>query len=214
MTGVDHEQLDVEIVDWRRYTHDRTLPEVLDAALDVFVKFGYHGTTVRAIATKAGLSVPGLYHHYSSKQEMLATLLRISNEDVMARSRAALAAAGEAPRDRFIALVENIVLYMSHRRRLARAAREIHALDEPYRSRHVALRDDLESMVLTEVEAGCGAGEFRTTDPHEATRAVLVLCQGVAEWYTAGGSKKPEQIAAQYIGFALALVEGTMVDPT
>lgn len=214
MTSVDHEQLDVEIVDWRRYTHDRTLPDVLDAALDVFVKFGYHGTTVRAIATKAGLSVPGLYHHHSSKQEMLATLLRISNEDVMARSRAALAAAGDAPRDRFIALVENIVLYMSHRRRLARAAREIHALEEPYRSRHVALRDELQHMVLTEVEAARTTGEFRTTDPDEATRAVLVLCQGVAEWYTPGGLKRPEEIAAQYIGFALALVGGSMADPT
>ncbi|MBW0100990.1 TetR/AcrR family transcriptional regulator [Pseudonocardia sp. KRD291] len=214
MTSVDHEQLDVEIVDWRRYTHDRTLPDVLDAALDVFVKFGYHGTTVRAIAMKAGLSVPGLYHHHSSKQEMLATLLRISNEDVMARSRAALAAAEDAPRDRFIALVENIVLYMSHRRRLARAAREIHALEEPYRSRHVALRDELQRMVLTEVEAARATGEFRTTDPNEATRAVLVLCQGVAEWYTPGGPKRPEEIAAQYIGFALALVGGSMADPT
>ncbi|MFR9806096.1 TetR/AcrR family transcriptional regulator, partial [Pseudonocardia sp. RS010] len=51
-------------------------------------RFGYHGTTVRSIAAKAGLSVPGLYHHYPSKQEILATLLRMSNEDVMARSRA------------------------------------------------------------------------------------------------------------------------------
>jgi AcrR family transcriptional regulator len=196
-----------EIADWRQYTHDRTLPDVLDAALDVFVKLGYHGTTVRAIATKAGLSVPGLYHHYPSKQEILATLLRMSNEDVMARSRAALDGAGESPRDRFTALVENIVLYMTHRRRLARAAREIHALEEPYRSRHVALRDELEHMVLAEVEAARAAGAFGTADPHEATRAVLVLCQGVAEWYAPGGPKRPPEIAEQYVRFALALVE-------
>jgi AcrR family transcriptional regulator len=206
MGVVENQRPAVAIADWRYYTHDRTLPDVLDAALDVFVKLGYHGTTVRAIATKAGLSVPGLYHHYPSKQEMLAALLRMSNEDVMARSRAALAGAGDDPRDRFTALVENIVLYMTHRRRLARAAREIHALEEPYRSRHVALRDELEQMVLTEVAAACAAGEFRTTDAHEATRAVLVLCQGVAEWYTPRGPKRPEEIATQYIGFALALV--------
>jgi len=195
-----------EITDWRHYTHDRNLPDVLDAALDVFVKFGYHGTTVRAIATKAGLSVPGMYHHYKSKQEMLATLLRVSNEEVMARSRAALAAAGEAPRNRFVALVENIVLYMTHRRRLARVAREIHVMDEPYRSRHIALRDELERMMLSEVTAGCAAGDFATDDPHEATRAVLVLCQGVADWYMPGGPKRPADIALQYVGFALALV--------
>ncbi|MFR9807146.1 TetR/AcrR family transcriptional regulator [Pseudonocardia sp. RS010] len=192
--------------DWRTYTHDRTLPDVLDAALDVFVRFGYHGTTVRAIAAKAGLSVPGLYHHYPSKQEILATLLRMSNEDVMARSRAALADAGDDPRDRFTALVENIVLYMTHRRRLARAAREIHVLDEPYRSQHVALRDELERMVLREVEAARACGRFSTPDAHGATRAVLVLCQGVADWYTVGGPQRPAEIAAQYVGFALAIV--------
>lgn len=209
MSVGENQQPAVDIADWRHYTHDRTLPDILDAALDVFVKLGYHGTTVRAIATKAGLSVPGLYHHYPSKQDMLATLLRMSNEDVMARSKAALAVAGDNPRDRFTALVENIVLYMTHRRRLARAAREIHALEEPYRSRHIALRDELEQMVLTEVEAACAGGEFRTTDPQEATRAVLVLCQGVAEWYTPRGPKPPAEIAAQYVGFALALVGDT-----
>jgi AcrR family transcriptional regulator len=192
--------------DWRHYTHDRNLPEVLNSALDVFVRLGYHGTSVRAIAAKAGLSVPGLYHYYNSKQEIFASLLRLSNDEVMSRSRAALASAGPAPRDRFVALVENIVLYMTHRRRLARVAREIHFLEEPYRSRHVALRDELESMVLAEVAAACAAGDFTADDPHEATRAVLVLCQGVADWYTPVGPKQPEEIARQYVGFALALV--------
>ena len=192
--------------DWRHYGYDRNLPDILEPALDVFVKLGYHGTSVRAIAAKAGLSVPGLYHYYSSKQEIFATLLRMSNDEVMSRSRAALASAGPAPRDRFAALVENIVLYMTHRRRLARVAREIHFLEEPYRSRHVALRDELERMVLAEVAAACAAGDFTTDDPHEATRAVLVLCQGVADWYTPHGPKQPAQIARQYLDFAFALV--------
>jgi AcrR family transcriptional regulator len=192
--------------DWRHYGYDRNLPDILEPALDVFVKLGYHGTSVRAIAAKAGLSVPGLYHYYSSKQEIFATLLRMSNDEVMSRSRAALASAGPAPRDRFAALVENIVLYMTHRRRLARVAREIHFLEEPYRSRHVALRDELERMVLAEVAAACAAGDFTTDDPHEATRAVLVLCQGVADWYTPHGPKQPAEIARQYLDFAFALV--------
>jgi hypothetical protein len=130
----------------------------------------------------------------------------MSNDEVMSRSRAALASAGPAPRDRFVALVENVVLYMTHRRRLARVAREIHVLEEPYRSRHIALRDELEQMVLCEVVAACTAGDFTTDDPHEATRAVLVLCQGVAHWYTPDGPKQPAEIARQYVGFALALV--------
>ncbi len=40
---------------------------VLLAALECFVERGYHGTTIRQIANRAGVSVPGLYHHYASK---------------------------------------------------------------------------------------------------------------------------------------------------
>jgi AcrR family transcriptional regulator len=193
------------LTDWRHYTHDRALPDVLNSALDLFVAYGSHGTSVRAIAAKAGLSVPGLYHHYRSKQQMLVTLLRFSNDDVMGRARAALTAAGDEPRARFVALVENIVLYMTHRRRLAHVAREIHCLEEPYRSQHIELRDELERMVLAEVTAAAEAGDFATSDPHEVTRAILVLCRGVADWYSPAGPMQPAEIAQRYVRFALAL---------
>lgn len=191
---------------WRSYPEDRWLPPVLDAALDVFVAYGYHGTTVRMIATKAGLSVPGLYHHYNSKQEILVTLLRLSNDEVMRRGRAALDAAGDSARWRFLALVENIVLYMTHRRRLAHLGTEIRSLEEPYRGMHIKLRDELEHMVLAEVTAAQASGDFAADDPTEATRAVLVLCRGVSDWYRPGGPLGPEEVSARYQRFALALV--------
>lgn len=193
--------------DWRSYDPEYTLPEVLDAALDLLVTFGYHGTSVRAIAARAGMTVPGLYYHFKSKQEMLVTLLRMSNDEVRRRGQAALADAGDNPRDRFIALVESTVLYMTYRRRMAHLAREIRGLEEPYRSQHIELRDEFESMMLTEVITGRALGFFGTDDPHEATRAVLVLCKGVADWYRIGGTKTPEVVARRYVRFALAVVE-------
>src|SRR3546814_2670290 len=66
---------------WRCYSDDYGLGGVLEAALDCFVEFGFHGTSVRTIAAKASLSVPGLYHHYRSKQELLATLLGLSRSE-------------------------------------------------------------------------------------------------------------------------------------
>lgn len=196
----------VAFTDWRSYTPEPRLPDVLEAALELFVAYGYHGTSVRAIAAKADMTVPGLYYHFKSKQDMLVTLLRMSNDEVRRRARAALADAGDAPRDRFTALVENIVLYMTNRRRMAHLAREIRGLEEPYRSQHIELRDELEAMMLTEVISARALGMFATDDPHEATRAVLVLCKGVADWYRIGGTKTPEEVAQRYVKFALSLV--------
>lgn len=196
----------VVIDDWRYYDPTYTLPELLDAALELFVTCGYYGTSVRAIASRAGMTVPGLYYNFKNKQDMLVTLLRMSNDELRRRGQAALADAGDNPRNRFIALVENTVLYMTNRRRLAHLAREIRGLEEPYRSQHIALRDEFEAMMLTEVISARALGLFDTHDPHEATRAVLVLCQGVADWYRVGGTKTPQDIADRYIQFSLALV--------
>ena len=192
--------------DWRRYNDDSGLGPVLDAALQVFTDFGYHGTTVRTIAKQAKLSVPGLYYHFMSKQEILVALLRYSNDDILRRARAALAEGGNSPRLRFMLQVENIILYMTHRRRLAHLAREIKFLEEPYRRTHIARRDELETIMRRDVEAAKAQRHFRTSDPHEATRAVWVLCRGVADWYVKKGPKTPAEIAATYVGFALALV--------
>ena len=194
---------------WRTYPKDSGLTPVLDAALKVFTEYGYHGTTVRMIAAEAGISVPGLYYHFTSKQEILVALLKGSNEDLMSRAESALDAAGESPRERFCLLVENIVLYMTHRRRLAHLAREIKFLEEPYRHAHIARRDKLELMMRREVVAAQEQGQFLVQDAQEVTRAVWVLCRSVADWYGQKGPKSPAEIARTYVNFCLALVRDT-----
>src|SRR5690606_25412480 len=54
-----------DIGSWRNYGPS-TLPKPLEAALEAFAERGYDGTSIREIAARAGLSVPGLYHHYPS----------------------------------------------------------------------------------------------------------------------------------------------------
>ncbi|MDP3137915.1 MAG: TetR/AcrR family transcriptional regulator [Burkholderiaceae bacterium] len=193
--------------DWRFYGKDSGLGPVLDAALRVFTNTGYHGTSVRTIAQEAKLSVPGLYYHFASKQEMLVALLKHSSGDLLRRARGAVAD-GASPKQRLCLLVENIVLYMAHRRQLAHLAREMQFLEAPHRKAHVARRDELESMVRREIENGVASGEFRTQDVPEATRAVWVLCRSVADWYAPKGPKSPAELARAYVGFALALVGG------
>ncbi|MFA7391025.1 MAG: TetR/AcrR family transcriptional regulator [Pigmentiphaga sp.] len=191
---------------WRSYDRDSGLGPVLEATLRVFTNFGYHGTTVRMIAKEAKMSVPGLYYHFSSKQEMLVVLLRHSSEELLRRAHAALQEGGDSPRRRFCLLIENIVLYMTHRRQLAHLAREMQFLEPPHRKAHIARRDELEGLVRREIEAGRRVGVFRAPDVPETTRAVWVLCRSVADWYTPTGPKSPAELADAYIGFALALV--------
>jgi len=51
--------------------YDQRLAEILSAAAQVFADQGYDRASIRMVAEKAGVSVPGLYHYVRSKEEIL-----------------------------------------------------------------------------------------------------------------------------------------------
>src|SRR5512138_111585 len=46
-----------------------------DAALELFLQYGFHGTSMRQIAEQTGLALGGIYNHFSSKEEIFAALI-------------------------------------------------------------------------------------------------------------------------------------------
>src|SRR3954468_15386721 len=53
----------------------RRRPEVLDAALKLFLKSGYDGTSMQAVADQAGVTKPVVYACFNSKDELFRALL-------------------------------------------------------------------------------------------------------------------------------------------
>lgn len=49
---------------------ESTRMEIIQAAHSLFVQQGYHGTSMRQIAQRAGIALGGLYNHFSSKEEV------------------------------------------------------------------------------------------------------------------------------------------------
>jgi TetR/AcrR family transcriptional regulator len=49
---------------------------VLDCALDVFAKYGFHGATIDQIAAMADLSKPNVLYYFKSKEDIYQTLLK------------------------------------------------------------------------------------------------------------------------------------------
>ena len=182
------------------------LDAALRGALQCFTETGYHGASVRDIARRAGLSVPGLYHYYPSKQAMLSALFDLGMSDLMARSRAAREE-GHDPRERFILLVEALALFHAHRPELSfLGTSEMRALPIRDRRRHARIRSEQQHMVDDEVELGVQEGLFATLEPRAAARAVVTMCVGIANWYRTGGIYTPEQVADQYVDFSLGVV--------
>ncbi|MBI3161672.1 MAG: TetR/AcrR family transcriptional regulator [Chloroflexi bacterium] len=48
---------------------------VEDAAIELFMKQGYHATSMRQIAERAGLALGGIYNHFTSKDEIFEAII-------------------------------------------------------------------------------------------------------------------------------------------
>jgi TetR/AcrR family transcriptional regulator, fatty acid metabolism regulator protein len=70
---------------------------ILDAAVRVFARSGYHGSRVGDIAADAGVAHGLLYHYFASKDEVLETVFRENFGQLLERFRAVEAAAEPAP---------------------------------------------------------------------------------------------------------------------
>lgn len=72
---------------------------------------------MRSVAAEAGISVPGVYHHYPNKQSLLVAVFQVAAAELTAHIRGALADATNAS-TRLVNLSEATVLFAAHRRDL------------------------------------------------------------------------------------------------
>ena len=192
------------IANWRTY-EPLTLPPALSAALECFVELGYHGTSVRAWADKAGMSVQGLYYHLPSKQSALVKLLERGLDELTERQIAALEEARNDPRSRFENQVENVIRFSVHRHQYSRLVREIHSLDDMARRQHLEQRSYLERTLAEDINRGVADGVFHVESPSSAARAVLVMCRGIATWINPASAAN-ETLVREYVDYSLRIV--------
>ena len=190
---------------WREYG-ELSLTPLLAAGVGEFNRQGYHGATVRDIAQRAGVTLPTLYYHHGSKQELLFTLLTGAGHDALERCRAAVADGGDRPEQRLERLVECVTLYMAHRRTLAFLDSEIRSLEPENLARYLAQRGEVKAMLHGIVADGVRTGAFGTAYPVEAGRSILSMCRAVAAWFRPDGALDEDEVARRYVRIALDAV--------
>ena len=72
---------------------EATSARILDAALDLFRRQGFEQTTMRGIATEAGVSLGSAYYYFESKEDLVMAFYERAIEAMAPRMEAALAGA-------------------------------------------------------------------------------------------------------------------------
>lgn len=178
------------------------------AARESFAERGYHGTSIRDIARRAGLSLSALYYWHPSKQHLLAALVEESTHDYFRRCDLALRQAGDDPADRLRALVRVTVEYRVGRQVESNIATlEWRNLEPENRERLAGLRRAATRLWADIISDGIARGAFHIRHPDDARRAIVAACNAIAQWYTPGGDITPPELADRYAAIALRIVD-------
>jgi AcrR family transcriptional regulator len=157
---------------------------LLDVALESFATVGFHASTTRNIAARAGLSPAAVYTHFASKDELLQTISRIGHEAALASFEDALGA-GTTPEQRIGNAVRAFTTWHAENQMLARVIQyELEALPGDGQREIRALRSVFETKLRAEIAAGVRSGDFVADDLEGVARAIFSVCVDVARWYS------------------------------
>ena len=137
---------------------------ILGAAVRVFARQGYHGSTMAAVAQEAGVATGTIYLYFERKQDLLVTLFQRHLAEYMERCRPAVAAA-EAGVPRLRLLAELHLALFAENRDLATVF-QIHIREpdpfvaEGIRATVAAYFDDIADVIAAGVEAGAFARDL------------------------------------------------------
>lgn len=183
-----------------------SVQRLMDAAVDAFADKGFHATSTRDIAARAGMSPAGVYVHFASKEDLLFQLCQrghvLALEIVTgARERA------RTPPAQLVAIVSAFARWHAEQFRTARIVQyEFPHLSAEHRDEVLELRKQIDSVVGGVLLAGVASGDFDVPDVAMTTMALQSLTIDVARWYGPGVRRTPEAIGTAYGKLALRLV--------
>ncbi len=148
--------------------------QIVHAAVELFSRKGFRGTTTREIAEFVGISEAGLFKYFATKEDLYTAIIEAKSktEQVIAKAAAAAARCDDAGVFRAVGLhfLEQTQRDPTLMRLLLFSALEGHELSEMFfRSRVRRLHEFLADYI----RSGMAAGRFRPLDPLLAARAFL-----------------------------------------
>ena len=179
--------------------------ELLELAAAMFAERGLRATTVRDIADSAGILSGSLYHHFSSKEEMVDEVLRGFLDWLFERYQE-IVATEPNPLERlmglFLASFEaiahrhaQVVIYQDEAKRLSGQPRFSY-VDERNKEQR--------KMWMDVLNQGIEEGYFRPDiDVDLVCRFIRDTTWVSVRWYQPGGPLTAEQVGQQYLTIVL-----------
>lgn len=179
-----------------------TREQILRVASHLFAKRGFHGTSTRGIAAQVGIRQPSLFHHFSSKAEIMAELQRSEFETSIQILDAASHRDGSPAARLFCALFLDLRRMMEEPYDFT-CTTTAEVLNEPALADQRILWDRIMSTQAALIAEGAAAGELIDLDSDFANHGVDWLIEGALVDASRREDLDPVEFADQVASFAL-----------
>ncbi|PXW99893.1 TetR/AcrR family transcriptional regulator [Mycolicibacterium moriokaense] len=156
--------------------------QILDAAVELFHRNGYHGTSVDAIAGVLGVSKQFVYYQFKDKPAILDAVCTTGAELTLSAVNDSDELAGSTVDKMRLFCTRLTEIVIDHGRYLEVYASEVSTLRDEDRKRTLAIRAEVDDRVCELIDRGCREGVFVAEDPLIAARAVTGMISFMWTW--------------------------------
>lgn len=174
------------------------MDEIMDAAVKLFAKKGYHATSISDISEAVGLGRGALYYYILSKEDLLWEIHN-RHVDPLLEATIQLEQQPLTPEEKLREvsrqLIGTITMYLPY---MTVFYREIGALSPERLAKLVEKRRAYEDSIERILREGVRSGEWEIENPRMCVLAFLGMYNWTFQWYNPQGPMKPDEIADSF----------------
>lgn len=169
---------------------------MLNAAAELFAERGFGGTNLRDLADALGMSRPGLYYHFSSKEAILEALIEEVTFSFAEQLANIASQTDQDPEEGLRHVVKVSTLWILENSVMFRVLDRSEA-DMPVelRVKHDASKKAILAHFTQIIERGIAIGKFRPVDPHVAGLTISGMRNWAAWWFKPEGRMHRHEVA-------------------
>ncbi len=179
--------------------------KLLEAAIDLFSRKGFKGTSIRDIAREMGMTTANIYHHFGSKEGLLFAIEKLSIGPLLEELQS-IAALDLPPLERLTSMLRAHLTYMGMEPKKAMIfflGQETSPLDKEHFKKNVyPEKAEVFSLYRREMERVL-ASAGKTGDPAIAALSAFGVMNWFLFWYRPEGRLSMEAVIEQLIAFIL-----------
>ncbi len=175
--------------------------QLIDCAARLFAERGYHPTSVSDVVEELGVGKGVFYWYFSSKEELLAELLKASNHDLRKRQQQAIGDEPDPIKRIELGIRASLTWFREHRDYFSIIA--FAATDETFapvlrRNRDIAIADTIRHL-----KDGIVEGRITDADPEMLAHAIHGVVAELTRQYLVEQDEDVDRIAAVAVSFCL-----------